>query len=478
MSDIQLLLNKIAAIRRQVDEVQGLAKDVGTAVDGANGEDERVRRLDRNVDVGTRETVLLDTTLRQLLPAQVSGEVVVLPRQLTLRSRRVLEQARALLEQLRALANALEPAGGADPLAGRYHETVAMAEVALRMIQAFPDAPSAQLRLCEGLEGILGVVGSRVAGLETAVAERRQEGERIDRLVGLLQTLAQTGRIDLGDLTRLAEGVLAEAQDGTSLRFLSADPSDVGRFIACRGLTTAQVVARLIRGDADFRAAPLRPVLAALVYDVGMLSVPAAVLGQSTPLDDGQRRLIEAHGNGGADLLTRALPASAWLAEAAAGHHERLDGTGYPGGLTTPQLSPLVRLLAVCDVYTALCCPRAHRAALDTRTALTDTLLLAEQGALDKHYAERLLQLSFYPVGTVVELADGAVGLVVATHMGRRDLTTPARPVVALLVDAERRPLAGPRHIDLAECESRSIVRTLPQAQRRELLRRHFPELA
>ena len=56
------------------------------------------------------------------------------------------------------------------------------------------------------------------------------------------------------------------------------------------------------------------------------------------------------------------------------------------------------------------------------RTALTDTLLLADRGALDRHCAERLLHLSFYPVGSVVELADGAVGLVVATHGGRREL--------------------------------------------------------
>src|SRR5207249_69187 len=109
------------------------------------------------------------------------------------------------------------------------------------------------------------------------------------------------------------------------------------------------------------------------------------------------------------------------------------------------QVSPLVRLLAVCDVYAALCSPRPHRSALDTRTALTDTLLLAEQGALDPHQAELLLKLTFYPPGTLVELADGAVGLVVATHQGRRDPSAPARPVVALVADSSGRSLPTPR---------------------------------
>jgi hypothetical protein len=175
--------------------------------------------------------------------------------------------------------------------------------------------------------------------------------------------------------------------------------------------------------------------------------------------------------------MTHLLPDGAWLAEATLAHHERLDGTGYPSGWRELQLAPLTRLVAVCDVYAALCAPRLHRAARDTRTALADTLLLAEQGALDRYHAERLLQLSFYPVGSVVELGDGAVGVVVATHLGRRDLQTPARPVVALLTDGQGRPLSGPQYLDLAQAEGRSIVRTLSRSERREVLSRSHPEL-
>ena len=120
---------------------------------------------------------------------------------------------------------------------------------------------------------------------------------------------------------------------------------------------------------------------------------------------------------------------------------------------------------------------RPHRTALDTRTALADTLLLAEQGALDRYHAERLLQLSFYPVGSVVELADGALGVVVATPTGRRDLTSPARPVLALLTDPQGQCLPVPHHVDLAACENRSIVRTVPKAERYTLLGSRYPQL-
>jgi hypothetical protein len=138
----------------------------------------------------------------------------------------------------------------------------------------------------------------------------------------------------------------------------------------------------------------------------------------------------------------------------------------------------LNRLLAVCDVYAALCSARPHRPASETRTALTDVLLLAEQGLLDRFHAERLLALSFYPVGSVVELADGAVGLVVATHTGRRELNNPARPVLSLLTDARGQAVPAPQYVDLAQVEDRSIVRSLSTAERRQVLGGLYPEAA
>jgi HD-GYP domain-containing protein (c-di-GMP phosphodiesterase class II) len=208
-----------------------------------------------------------------------------------------------------------------------------------------------------------------------------------------------------------------------------------------------------------------------------MLKVPAAILSRTGTLEDDHRRQIERHVGAGADMARRLLPNGIWLTEAVAGHHERLDGTGYPAGLKGTQIAPLTRLLAVCDLYAALCAPRPQRPARETRTALTDTLLLAEKGVLDRYHAERLLLLGFYPVGSVVELADGSIGVVVATPTGRRDLHSPARPVVALLTDEQGRPLPISRHLDLAQCEGHSIVRSLPLSERREVLGNRYPEL-
>jgi hypothetical protein len=292
----------------------------------------------------------------------------------------------------------------------------------------------------------------------------------------LLTALDSGQTLDKQPFLELAEEVWNDAQECGPLRFLEGDPRHPAYFAACHGLTTARVAGRILRHDPELRNRPLDVLLAALIHDAGMLRIPPEILAYPEALDDNQRRIVEAHCHIGVSMVAPLLLDAPWLAEAVSGHHERLDGTGYPDGLRDGQIKPLTRLLAVCDVYAAFCTRRPHRPARETRTALTDTLLLAEQGQLDRHYAECLLHLSFYPVGSVVELADGAVGVVVATPQPRRDLNSPARPVVALLIDPHGQPLPLPHHVDLAQCDSPSIVRTLSSTESRELLGGRFPE--
>lgn len=489
MSETRVLLGKIQALRQRLEQAQGLANEARTAAAALVEEPSGGRRLasfERLVEESNEHDHQLDSLVRPLTVQVREDEPRVLPRQLTSRARRALERGRELLLYLRQLADAFDQTeesdlspplfGRSDPLAKLYRETIALSDTALRMIPLFPETTSAQLKMCEGLEAIFNVVAVRQRTLSAGVERQRREIARVTRLAELLTALDQGETIDKQPFLELAEEVLADAQEGGPLRFLEGDPSNPAHLAACHGLTTARVAGRIVRHDPELRGRPLDVLLAALIHDVGMLRIPPEILAYPEPFDDNQRRLIEAHCHMGVSMAGPLLLDAPWLAEAIVGHHERLDGTGYPDGLRDFQIKPLTRLLAVCDVYAARCTRRPHRPAYETRTALTDTLLLAEQGQLDRHYAECLLHLSFYPVGSVVELADGAVGVVVATPQPRRDLSSPARPVVALLLDGQGQPLPLPHHVDLAQCESPSIVRTLSAAEGRELLGGCFPE--
>ena len=502
MTDTRVLLSRIAALKERLAE--GPAHTTEAAEPAASGSG-RLEHLEALLATGTRQSTLVDRSFRQLEEAPDPADVGALPRQLTARARRLLVMGQELLATLRGLASsfATEPHAqksdaiqelgvwpgldAADPLTARYRDTVAMLDTALRTVQAYPDSPSVQLRLCDGLEATLGVVSERIGYLQATIEQRKSQALQIDRLAEALLNLSLGKPAEIGAFVHLAEDLLHDVEQGAPLRFLHTEPLAnprlegatrwLARSIACHSLTVAQVMARLIRHEPDWRSQPLEPLVAALVHDAGMLRVPVEVYAQPSPLDEEQRRTLEGHAPAGAELAQRLWPAAGWLAEAAASHHERQDGTGYPAGLRDLQISPLVRFLTVCDVYAAWCTPRPHRPGREPRTALTDTLLLADKGLLDRNFAERLLQLSFYPVGSLVELADGAIGLVTATPVDRRVLNSPARPVVALLTDGRGQWLSAPRHINLAECEGRTIVRTLLDAERRKLLGKRYPEL-
>jgi HD domain len=480
MSDSRGLLDRITAFRQRLEATPFLIPEAIP--------------VDAGADHGIlTEAEAFHSRLQQVIVAQVPEGPP--PPQLTDSARRLLAVAKFLLERQRSFA--ADPlfaslainVGNPDALVSYSRETVAVMDTAIRVAQSFPDSPSLQLKQCTGLDGLLGVVQERLTVQERCLARRKADADRIDRLATVYAAMATGNPVGLTSVAALAEELLEEARKGQPLRFLHAPvdsvaayPGAVGfpvpiRFLAAHAVNVAQVVARIVPGDAEWSARPLLAVVAALLVDCGMTTVPAAVVAKAGPLTPGERRLIDAHAQMGAELILRCFPEVAPLASAVAAHHERFDGTGYPTGLKGSTAPSLGRLLAVADVYAALSSPRPHRAARDGRAALTEVLLLAEHGLLDREYAGLLVRLSFYPVGTVVELTDGRVGVVAANHPNPADPRTPGRPVVAVLVSADEILLSHPEHVDLATADRGGILRALPAERRQHLLGSRYPDL-
>lgn len=493
MSDTRTLLQKIQAFRQRLDALPRLVPEP-IQIAPANIIVSEMRPPEK-IAVGSRTQAVLEQSIRNLGSVKLAEPA--LPAQLTARARRMIAEASELVRVLRSLADEPLLAGPppeqgideTDPLALWYRETAAMIGPAVRIAQALPDTPSEQLRLCEGLDGIFANVRQRLSVLGTALEDRRRDAGLVDRLAHLLCTLDSDQPVDAARFVDLAAQIHAEGA-AQPLRFLYSAPNATqtflggssfpapARFVACHSLTTARIVSRIVRTATEWKDDPLQPIIAALLHDVGMLRAPVEILASKRELTDEQKRLVEPHPRFGAELVANLLPLFAPIVESIAAHHERLDGTGYPGGLKGDQISPLARLLAAVDLYAAMCCPRPQRPARDPRSALTDTLLYAEQNILDRFAAEKLLALSFYPVGSVVEMSDGAIGVVAANHPGREGLQLAGRPVINLLIDARGSVMPTPAAINLAEVDSGSVIRALPREERARLLGRHYPQWA
>jgi HD-GYP domain-containing protein (c-di-GMP phosphodiesterase class II) len=108
---------------------------------------------------------------------------------------------------------------------------------------------------------------------------------------------------------------------------------------------------------------------AALLHDIGKLSVPNSILDKPGQLDRSEWQVVREHPRLTREILSRIAPFRE-LAAVAGAHHERLDGSGYPDGLTANRLSLEARILAVADVYSALVEKRPYRAGLSREQVL------------------------------------------------------------------------------------------------------------
>ena len=122
--------------------------------------------------------------------------------------------------------------------------------------------------------------------------------------------------------------------------------------------------------------------LAGLIHDIGKIAVPAEILSKPGRLSAVEFNLIKQHARAGYEII-EAVEFSQPVADMVLQHHERLDGSGYPEGLTEAQILPQAKILAVADVAEAMSSHRPYRPALGMDAALDEL----KQGAGAKYDA-------------------------------------------------------------------------------------------
>lgn len=99
----------------------------------------------------------------------------------------------------------------------------------------------------------------------------------------------------------------------------------------------------------------------ALLHDLGKAKVPLAILNKPGPLTSKEVAVMRTHVTVGHELLSEQGDYPPELLDVVLRHHELLDGSGYPDGLEGSQISDLVRLVTICDIYAALIERRPYR---------------------------------------------------------------------------------------------------------------------
>lgn len=184
--------------------------------------------------------------------------------------------------------------------------------------------------------------------------------------------------------------------------------------------------------------------LCGLLHDIGKMRVDPAVLNKPGPLTAEEMKHMQRHPELGYELLHSEHTVEPIVLDAALHHHERMNGRGYPHRLQGDQISRYSRLVAIVDVFDAMTSDRCYRAGMST----ADALRILYQGRGEQYDVQMIesfiRMIGLYPSGTLVELTNGEVALVIGTHPDQK-----LRPRVEILLDADKQPCA-PRILDLS----------------------------
>lgn len=196
--------------------------------------------------------------------------------------------------------------------------------------------------------------------------------------------------------------------------------------------------------------------LGALLHDIGHIEVPDPILAKREALSRAEQAVFELHCRHGLRLAGRLAlsePARAVIAQ----HHEHIDGSGYPERLQGSAITLFSRIVAIVNRYDNLCNP-AHGAAGITPYEALSRMYARERQHFDEELLRRLIRcLGVYPPGSLVELSDDSLGLVLSV-----DPEQPLRPDV-MLYDPDV-PKEAALIVKLAEDAELKIRRSLRAA--------------
>jgi len=243
-------------------------------------------------------------------------------------------------------------------------------ETALVMISGINDPETADAALEIGAYGYVikpFELNEVMINISNALRRRKLEIENRahrENLENLVKERTEALQATLKDLQKALEGIIK----AMAMTVETRDPYTAGH---------QQRTANLAHAIAKEMKLPEKQVegthLAGIIHDLGKIAVPAEILSKSTRLRDEEFRMIQIHPQVGYDILkTIEFPWS--LAEIVLQHHERMDGSGYPAGLSRGEILLEARILTVADVVEAMASHRPYRPSLGIDNALQEIL--------------------------------------------------------------------------------------------------------
>jgi len=185
-------------------------------------------------------------------------------------------------------------------------------------------------------------------------------------------------------------------------------------------------------------------VTGALLHDIGKILIPDSVLHKPGKLTDEEFATMKMHASYSEDILKKSDKFSNVSINVAAQHHERLDGQGYPRGLSGEAVSKEARMASVVDIYDAITADRVYHKGMTPSNALKRMLDWCGYH-LDTFYVHSFIKaIGVYPVGSFVKLSNNMAGVVIEENKDS------LKPMVKIIYNLESNAYSSIRLCDLS----------------------------
>lgn len=199
--------------------------------------------------------------------------------------------------------------------------------------------------------------------------------------------------------------------------------------------------------------------LGGLLQDVGKSQLPQELLTKAGQLSPEEQALVRSHVASSLEILFAHAHLPSDVLVIVSRHHERWDGSGYPRGLAGSQIGLGGEMAGLVDSFCAMLKHKPYRNALGHQGALED-LYNQRDRQFNPALLEQFVQcVGLYPIGTLVELDSGDVGVVIQQNRVQR-----SRPRILLLLDRQKDAVPGYKVLDLRDksCQKLHVAKTLP----------------
>ncbi|MGE5386178.1 MAG: HD-GYP domain-containing protein [Betaproteobacteria bacterium] len=293
------------------------------------------------------------------------------------------------------------------------------------------------------------------AGLSASVSEesaraRRMHGEANRIVRGMMEDVRMGAQIEIERVEPMVESMVDSIFRNQDALLPLARLKNHDNYTFQHSVSVCALLVAFSR-SAKLPRETIREIgMGALLHDVGKAKLPDAILNKPGKLTDEEFDLVRTHVRQGVDILRASARISDTALCVVGEHHERFDGSGYPGRKNGGDISVYGQMAAIVDVYDAISSERVYHKGIPPTLALKRLLEWSEH-----HFNPALVQsfirtVGIYPTGALVRLESGRLGVVI--EQNERSLL---EPVVRVFYRADKHYYIPPEVVDLAKTQDR-----------------------